>query len=308
MTGPQFRPDRETLAMKAPRFSVIVPTRARLPQLRRCLAALAGQTITREAFEVVVVNDGSPPLPDEALAMYLERLTIRSIRQDWGGPASARNTGIWEAQGEYLAFTDDDCAPAPDWLASLDAVLRDAPDALVGGHVRNALPDNVFAETSQLLIDFLYDRFDAAATRGPRFFTSNNCAGAAAHFRALGGFDASFRLPAGEDRDLTDRWYAAGLPQQYLRDALVYHHSVMTLRSFTRQHLNYGRGAWRFHQARAQRKAGARKTEPLQFYVGMLTYPLRDGRASGSIVHVALLAWSQVVHTVGYVLAKVRWR
>lgn len=291
-----------------PRFTVIVPTRARLPQLRRCLAALAEQSLAREAYEVVIVNDGSPPLPDEELAAHGERLTIRSVRQEWGGPAAARNTGIREAYGECLAFTDDDCAPAPDWLASLDVALRRAPDALVGGHVRNALADNVFAEASQLLIDFLYDRFDAAQTRGPRFFTSNNFAGAATHFHALGGFDTSFRLPAGEDRDLTDRWLAAGWPQQYVPEALVHHYHVMTLRSFTRQHLNYGRGAWSFHQARARRQAGTRETETLQFYVGLLMYPLRSGRARGSIVHVALLAWSQVVNALGYLLEKFRWR
>lgn len=294
--------------MTSPRFSVIVPTRARLPQLRRCLAALAAQTMARDDFEVVIVNDGSPPLPEAELNAYRERLTIRSIHQEWGGPASARNTGIREAHGAYLAFTDDDCAPAYDWLATLDGALRRTPDALVGGHVRNALNDNVFSEASQLLIDFLYDRFDTATTRGPRFFTSNNFAGATASFRALGGFDTTFRLPAGEDRDLTDRWQAAGWPQLYVREALVQHHHVMTLRSFTRQHLNYGRGAWTFHQARARRQAGTRQTETLQFYAGLLTYPLQRGVTRWSGVHAALLAWSQAVNALGYFLEKFRWR
>ncbi len=294
--------------MTLPRFSVIVPTRARLPQVRRCLMALAAQTMVRDDFEVVIVNDGSLPLPAEELHAYRERLTIRSIHQEWGGPASARNTGIREAHGEYLAFTDDDCAPAPDWLATIDNALRRTSDALVGGHVRNALNDNVFSEASQLLIDFLYARFDSAATRGPRFFTSNNFAGSTKSFRALGGFDTSFRLPAGEDRDLTDRWQAAGWPQVYVRDALVQHHHVMSFRSFTRQHLNYGRGAWTFHQARARRHAGSRQTEALGFYVALLGYPLRSGRTRRPVVQVALLAWSQGVNALGYFLEKVRAR
>ncbi len=290
----------------SPRFSVIVPTRARLPQLRRCLAALAAQTVAHDDFEVVIVNDGSPPLPAAELAAYQERLTIRSIHQVWGGPASARNTGIREAHGEYLAFTDDDCAPTPEWLATIDVALRRKPDALVGGHVRNALDDNVFSEASQLLIDFLYDRFDSAGTRGPRFFTSNNVAGARASFRALGGFDASFRLPAGEDRDLTDRWQAAGWPHVYVRDALVQHHHVMSFRSFTRQHLNYGRGAWSFHQARERRRTGVRQTETLGFYVALLTFPLQRGRTRRPMLQVALLAWSQGVNALGYLVEKVR--
>ncbi|WP_411279135.1 glycosyltransferase family 2 protein [Gemmatimonas sp.] len=292
--------------MTSPRFSVIVPTRARLPQLRRCLAALAAQTMAREDFEVVIVNDGSPPLPQEELDGYRERLAIRSIRQAWGGPASARNTGIREAIGEFLAFTDDDCAPTPDWLATIDVALRRTPAALVGGHVQNALDDNVFSEASQLLIDFLYARFDSAATRGPRFFTSNNFSGATASFRTLGGFDTTFRLPAGEDRDLTDRWQAAGWPHLYARHAVVQHYHVMSFRSYTRQHLNYGRGAWTFHQARERRRAGVRQTEALGFYVGLLTFPLQRGRTRRPVLQVALLAWSQGVNALGYFLEKLR--
>ena len=221
-------------------------------------------------------------------------------------PASAHNAGIREAIGEYLAFTDDDCAPAPDWLATIDRALRRTPDALVGGHVRNALEDNVFSEASQLLIDFLYDRFDSAATRGPRFFTSNNFAGAAASFRALGGFDTSFRLPAGEDRDLTDRWQAAGWSQVYVRDSLVQHHHMMSFRSYTRQHLNYGRGAWTFHQSRARRRTGVRQTETLGFYVALLTFPLQRGRTRRPVLQVALLAWSQGMNALGYFWEKLR--
>ncbi len=292
--------------MTALRFSVIVPTRARLPQLRRCLAALAAQTMTRDAFEVVIVNDGSPPLPEEELDAARERLTIRSIHQQWGGPASARNTGIREARGEYLAFTDDDCAPAADWLATLDAALRSAPSALVGGHVLNAVRDNPFSEASQLLIDFLYDRFNAATIKGPRFFTSNNFAGAAASFRAIGGFDTSFRLPAGEDRDLTDRWQAAGWPHVHAPQALVQHYHVMSFRSYTRQHLNYGRGAFTFHQARKRRGTGLRQTEAPGFYAALLTYPLQRGRTSRPVLQVALLVWSQSVNALGYLLEKRR--
>ncbi|WP_309669258.1 glycosyltransferase family A protein [Gemmatimonas sp.] len=294
--------------MTSPRFSVIIPTRARLPQLRRCLTALAAQTLARDDFEVVIVNDGSPPLPNDEIEAFRQRLTIRSIRQEWGGPAAARNTGIREAQGECLAFTDDDCAPAPTWLATIDAALRATPNALVGGHVRNALDDNVFSEASQLLIDFLYDRFDSAATRGPRFFTSNNFAGATASFRAIGGFDTTFRLPAGEDRDLTDRWQAAGWPHVYAREALVQHHHVMSFRSYTRQHLNYGRGAWTFHQARAKRQTGVRETESPGFYAALLGYPLQRGRTRRPVVQVALLAWSQGVNALGYFLEKARSR
>lgn len=287
-------------APDAPLFSVIVPTRARLTQLRRCLDALAGQQYPRDDFEVIVVNDGSPPLPAEELAAFAGRLTLRSIDQPWGGPATARNTGIRHARGRWIAFTDDDCAPVPDWLASFARQLEAHPEALVGGHVCNALEHDPYATASQLLVDYLYAYHARARSRGPAFFTSNNFAGAADTVRTLGGFDAGFSLPAGEDRDFCDRWQATGAPLHYCAEAEVRHFHAMTLRAFTRQHYRYGRGAWTFHSARVQRGSGPRRFEPFAFYSGLVTYPLRVMRGPQALVPLALLCWSQVVNAYGY--------
>lgn len=289
-----------------PRFTVIVPTRARLPQLRRCLEALAAQRYPRDAFEVIVVNDGSPPLTETELAQRRAALHLRSVEQPFGGPATARNTGIAQARGTFLAFTDDDCAPEPGWLEAFDRALAHAPLALVGGCVHNALPDDPCASASQLLVDYLYERFDHGDTLGPRFFTSNDVAGAAEVFRALGGFDTSFRLAAGEDRDLTDRWRLAGHPLTHVPEAMVLHYHAMSLRRFTRQHLNYGRGARIFHQARVARRSGHRQAESVGFYVELLCYPLRTGRSLRGLVHSALLIWSQIANAAGYALEATR--
>lgn len=283
-----------------PEVSVIVPTRARLPQLRRCLEALAQQRYPRDRFEVLVINDGSPPLPASELEAFAARLQLRWVDQAWGGPAAARNTGIREAHGQWLAFTDDDCAPDPEWLTSLVAYLTTTPDALVGGHVRNALADDACATASQLLVDYLYAYYAQGHARGPAFFTSNNFAGRAETVRALGGFDTGFRLPAGEDRDFSDRWRATGSPLVYCPAAVVWHYHAMSLRAFTRQHRNYGRGAWTFHRARAQRGGTPRELEPLRFYTGLVIYPLRMVRTPRALVHVALLGWAQVVNAFGY--------
>jgi glycosyltransferase involved in cell wall biosynthesis len=294
--------------MNAPTFSVIVPTRARLAQLERCLEALAAQDYPTDRFEVLVVNDGSPPLPAEVLRRFEARLRLRSIDQPWGGPASARNTGIREAGGRFLAFTDDDCAPAPDWLRALEQALATTPTALIGGHVRNALDDDACATASQLLVDYLYSYYEKGRARGPRFFTSNNLCGEAEAVRTLGGFATSFRLPAGEDRDFADRWLASAAPLVYHRDAVVDHYHAMSLRAFTRQHFNYGRGAWTFHSARARRNGGRRELEPLAFYVGLAAWPWRRLPPARALVASLLLCWSQVVNATGYLLGRVAMR
>lgn len=112
---------------------------------------------------------------DAVVAPFRGRMTVRLIEQTNAGPAHARNTGARHASGAVLAFTDDDCTPRPDWLSTLHARARQNPEQLVGGHTVNALPDNVYATASQLLIDYLYayhaTRGAAGDMSAPAFFS-----------------------------------------------------------------------------------------------------------------------------------------
>ena len=286
---------------------MIVPTRARLPQLRACLQALANLDYPREQFEVVVVNDGSPALPASELRAIRDRLDVRCIDQAWAGPAAARNNGVRHARGALIAFTDDDCTVAADWLSVFEQALQEQPEVLVGGYSRNAVEKDVCATASQMLVDYLYEYYHAGAhSRGPGFFTSNNMCARADLLRRLGPFDTAFRLPAGEDRDLCDRWTFAGYRLQYCPLAIVDHWHRMNFRAFTRQHLNYGRGAMLFHSARAHRQNAPMQIEPLRFYSGLVTFPLSRRTGMRAALLVLLLVWSQVVNAAGFFLEKGR--
>jgi len=98
----------------APRVSVVVPSLGLEPGLSRLLAALDAQTLGRERFEVIVALDGVPAGPaDDAIVARGARIVRLAAR---GGPGAARNAGERAARAELLAFTEDDCTPAPDWL------------------------------------------------------------------------------------------------------------------------------------------------------------------------------------------------
>jgi GT2 family glycosyltransferase len=202
------------------------------------------------------VDDGSEEPLAPLISEYRSMLEITGLRIEHGGPAAARNRGSLAARGRFLAFTDDDCAPAPGWLSALMARLKTDPDAMIGGCITNALVDNPYSAASQLILDLVYNHRQQRS--GPlRFFASNNIAMAADFFRELGGFDAAFRTS--EDRDLCDRWLGAGRRLVYAPEALVYHSNRLDLHSFWRQHFGYGRGACRFYRAHRRRSAG--KTE-----------------------------------------------
>jgi glycosyltransferase involved in cell wall biosynthesis len=130
------------------RFSIIVPTHDRPERLLWCLEALAALSCPRERFEVIVVNDGGAMPAARRLAQLAERVQLTIVSQERAGPAHARNLGVEQARGEYLAFTDDDCAPTPEWLAALEEAFLEAPDALVGGRTVNVLDGNLCSEAS----------------------------------------------------------------------------------------------------------------------------------------------------------------
>lgn len=293
------------MSTRPPAYSVVVPTFERADALAHCLDALAAQTLERERFEVIVVDDGSRQRPHDVVARAAATLDVRLLEQPNAGPASARNTGARAARGEYVVFTDDDCRPDPGWLRAIDAAATRHPGCAIGGRVVNALGDGLYSTASQLLIEFLYDYFNVDEAGG-RFFITSNLAFPTCSFHAVGGFDVSFPLAAAEDRDICDRWREAGLAMVYCEEAVVHHAHALGLSSFCRQHFNYGRGAFHLHRARAKRGEHPLRVEPPHFYTRLLGYPFGRAEGARAITLSALMALSQGVYVTGYLNERIR--
>jgi glycosyltransferase involved in cell wall biosynthesis len=281
-------------------FSVVVPTYNRPKGLANCLAAIAGLNYPKANYEVIVVDDGSEPRPDSIIDSYREQVAITFLTQPRCGPAYARNAGVAAALGRFVAFVDDDCAPHTNWLYNLAAQFEVTPNCLLGGHTVNVLTANPYASASQDLIDFLYSWFNTGP-KGPTFFTSNNMAVPADKFRELGGFDSTFLRAAGEDRDFCDHWVNSGAATAHVPGAIVYHAHLMNFSGFVGQHFNYGRGAYRFHQARARRGNERVRMEPAGFYANLLLHPLRQPRRGLENLRILfLIIVTQVANVGGY--------
>ena len=105
-----------------PDMSVVVCTYNRADRLGATLHALERQTI-RDRLEVLIVDDGSVPSVDEG---EVARCGAKLVRHPANkGPAAARNTGAAASRAPIVAFTDDDCRPAPEWARSLLSAYRD---------------------------------------------------------------------------------------------------------------------------------------------------------------------------------------
>jgi GT2 family glycosyltransferase len=216
--------------------------------LRECLEALAAQDLPAQTFEVVLVDDGGREPLEEALAPFRELLQIRLLHQKHQSCAAARQFGIDHASGEYLAFTDDDCRPAPDWLSTLAAVLKAHPGYAVGGSTVNGAVDNPFAEATQTVVRTLTESRRDSKGCVP-YSPTCNAAFPAVALRSVGGLDPTWAIAGGEDRDLCARWANAGRRLIYAPEARVFHFHRLTLAQFVKQHFHYGRGAMRFLRA-----------------------------------------------------------
>ena len=285
------------MTSQRPFFSVIIPTYSRPAELPGCLEALARQQIPTDSFEVIVVDDGSPLPPNATVQEFQNRLAVSLVMARHGGPAAARNHGAQRAAGRFFAFTDDDCRPAPEWLPALAARFAALPDHIIGGRTINALPQNPYAVTSQLILDVVYGHFNGTSPGQAQFLACNNLALAADRFRAIGGFDSNFTTS--EDRELCDRWLRNGHRITYAPEAIVFHAHPLTLRRFCRQHFGYGRGAWRFHRLRKQHGHGRFRPD-WKFYRQLATVPFAQERRYRKPVIAALMVVTQVANCVGF--------
>jgi len=220
--------------------SVIVPTYDRPQDLEACLNSLALQSLGRDRFEVLVVDDGSPPSTAEVVQAARERtdLNLRYFRQANRGPAAARNLGVDQAATDLVAFTDDDCRPDVSWLAEL---LRALPDdgncAGVGGEtvrLRDTLTGRYIDEIGMLRPHIRGGPGDYLVTANALF--RRGC------LKAVGGFEPEFRWAGGEDVELSARLRSHGYRLIATRTALVRHNHRDRVNELYATFVRYGRG------------------------------------------------------------------
>jgi glycosyltransferase involved in cell wall biosynthesis len=115
-------------------LSVVLCTYKRYDLARNCLQFLAQQTLARNRFEVVVI-DNTPPDLREAIdwqALGADQAEV----EDQAGLSRARNAGIAHSRAPLIAFIDDDAEASPTWAAEMVEAFRRHPEALVvGGRV-----------------------------------------------------------------------------------------------------------------------------------------------------------------------------
>jgi GT2 family glycosyltransferase len=204
--------------------SVVVPVRDRAGQMRELLAALDGQTVPRERFEVVVGDDGSTDGSTDGLATDDGLVRVLS-----GPPRSsyaARNRAARAARAPVLAFCDSDCLPEPNWLEAGLAALETADAA--AGLIRFLPPER---PTVWAFLDVEATKDHERQVKVGNAETANLLVRREL-FDRVGGFDDS--VPEHGDFDFAERSVASGGRLVFAPDAVVWHPTRHRAKPFLR--------------------------------------------------------------------------
>lgn len=226
--------------MTTPELSVVIPTFDRASIVARCLEHLEAQTLARDRFEVIVVDDHSSDHTPSVLAEWVAsgRLPLRSERPARKGYAGgARNHGVGLARGERVLFLGDDILAAPDLLERhLEAGVRFGDRSVIVGSVRLSEPVPLtpfmrWLESAGVHHDFPRLRALAPGPVPGRYFYACNASVPRQAFVAAGGFDETIQR-AWEDSELGARLARAGLQLWFVDEATGDHVHPLTLRRY----------------------------------------------------------------------------
>jgi glycosyltransferase involved in cell wall biosynthesis len=156
----------------SPEIAVVIPSHRADGTLGACLSGLLAQTISPEGFEIHVVDtgeDGASSLVAERAAQWNGRLVYHSA--EVRGPGSQRNFGTEQTEARYLAFTDADCVPEPQWLEAGLAHLRagasivQGPTLTPNGDPPPSFSHAIFRTGPSVLYESCNIMFEAEAVR-----------------------------------------------------------------------------------------------------------------------------------------------
>jgi len=220
-----------------PKVSVVVPVYNGADTIALCIESLLQQDYPSDAYDIIIVENGSIDNTTSIVQKYPVRLFHSSIR----GPAAARNFGIARSNADIIAFTDADCIAHPRWLSELVPEYQDPEVGGIGGSIlpyehaeRNFV--EIFSEEHSPLTNFTSGEHEFL----PHLYTAN------ASYRQrilneVGGFNPN--VITGQDVDISWRVQLQTKTRlHYAPDAIIYHHHRSTRVGLARQYRRYGFG------------------------------------------------------------------
>jgi len=232
-----------------PRISVVIPAHNAEEYIAGAVRAVMEQPLPPDQFECLVVDDAST---DRTCDLAVKAgATVVSLETN-AGPSGARNAGVEEARGEWIAFTDSDCVPSRRWLSSLLAAIETADRSTIALAGKTIGLDSQTPAAKFMDLTGALDAENYLRSEVLPWAPTCNIAYRRADLLAVGGFDTAFRYyetPVLHLR-VTERFGGA---IRIVPTAVVMHHHRPTWKALWKQQTNYGRGYGQFLRVYADR-------------------------------------------------------
>ncbi len=222
--------------------SVIVPAFNAAKTIEHCLTALRAQTVSADAYEIIVIDDGSTDATPAVVAKFPNVRLIPSMHR---GAAAARNLGARHARGAVLLFTDADCEPTPNWIAQMLAPFADTHVVGAKGTYRTKQREWV-ARFVQLEYEEKYARMARASSID--FIDTYSAAYRRDIFLQNAGFDETFPTASVEDQEFSFRLARQNQLMVFAPNAIVFHRHVTSLATYARRKFRIGFWKVRVHR------------------------------------------------------------
>lgn len=215
-------------------LSVVIPALNEEKFIGHCLNSLAGQTLGRDKFEVIVVDNGSTDRTREITAKFETFLNLRVLEAGKGNISALRNQGASFATGSFLAFLDADCFPTSTWLSDAMQLLRLGDGGVIGAFY--TIPDK-----SRWVAKAWYGDMSTMRSGGVSYVPSGNLFVSRNLFLRLGGFAPA--IQTSEDFEFCQRVKTAGYGVQAIPKLSVVHAGTpQTCGQFYRKQRWHGNG------------------------------------------------------------------
>jgi len=210
-----------------PKFSVVIPTKNRCALLAQTIERVESQTISRDQYEVIVIDNDSTDDTRNVLEQKAKSYSnLRFGLQEKPGAAATRNAGLQIAKGDLVLFIDDDIEAESTLIqAHLESHQRN-PNASVIGAV--SVPWG--ATTTDPFLRYLRDHrvlSPYTPSDGPidfSYYHTGNVSTPTHLLLSVGGFNEDFKIYGMEDIELGYRLEKAGSRMVFAPDARAIHH------------------------------------------------------------------------------------
>lgn len=211
-----------------PSVSVIVPAFNNEKTIGETVKSLKNMDYPKDRLEIIVVDDAST---DKTAEVALSHGATVVRREERGGCAAAKNTGVNHAKNEIIAFIDSNVRAAKNWLKELVKPFEDLAVGAVGGFI-----EVKFQRTNMLEKYESYDSHFRKRKEDTKSVPGSNSAYRREVFEVVGKLDPYL----GEDPDFCYRVLSCGYKMVFAEKAMVYHPYPNDFWTYFKKQVYYG--------------------------------------------------------------------